>query len=820
MTQRPHDPRRFVCIHGHFYQPPRENAWLERVEVQDSAHPYHDWNERIDAECYGPNATSRILDEQDRITRIVNNYASISFNFGPTLLSWLELHSPATYSAILEADRISRAKFSGHGSAMAQVYSHAILPLCNARDKRTQVRWGIRDFERRFGRRPEGLWLSETAVDLDSLEVLAAEGIRFTVLSPTQASEVRANVDAAWRDVSDGSIDTHRAWRLRLASGREIALFFYDGSTSQAVAFERLLSRGDRFAHRLMSGFDDDGPPGQLVHIATDGETYGHHHAFGDMALAWAVDAIDRDDNVRLTNYGEFLELFPPEGEVRIRENTAWSCSHLLGRWSSDCGCSTGAHPGWNQSWRAGLRRALDRLRDNLAEPWEQAAGRRFADPWAARDAYIDVALHRETEVIDRFLADHASASLEPSERVEALCLMELQRHAMLMYTSCGWFFDDLSGIETRQILQYAGRAIQLAEEWLPGFSGKAFLELLAEARSNDPACGDGRAIYESTLEAAEADLARVAVNHAARALFGEPDRAPRTPGYAIEPSGLRNFRNGDSRAVAGQMKIRSRVTEREAHLAFALFHSTTHEVLASVGPGVAADTFAEWLDDLERLFDAGNASSAAERILERIAGRAFAFNDLFRDEQRSVMHHILESTLHDVEGVYRGLHERHAGLLRRLAGIGTRQPRALRLASELVLNTEIAREFSNPDLDPLRLERLLTEAKDEGVRLDAANLAYRARSGLRRMIDAFADAPDDRGRLRLLAETARIVRGLPFHVDVRETENRCYALSRTIYAKRARRASNDGGHEAEWTNLFRDLAETLRIAIDTPDSS
>ncbi|HEX6178101.1 MAG TPA: glycoside hydrolase, partial [Thermoanaerobaculia bacterium] len=325
---------RFVTIHGHFYQPPRENPWLEGVETQDSAKPYHDWNERITAECYEPNATSRILDPRERILRIVNNYASISFNFGPTLLSWLAERAPDTYAAILDGDRLSRNRFSGHGSALAQAYNHIILPLANERDKRTQVRWGLRDFESRFGRRPEGMWLPETAVDVATLEALAAEGIAFTILAPHQALRTRKVGEKSWTN-ANGSLDPTMPYLIYLPSGRTIAIFFYDGPISRAVAFEQLLARGEALAHRLTGAFDPSRKHAQIVHIATDGETYGHHHRFGDMALAYALQYIEKEKLARLTNYGEFLEMHPPTHEVEIAEDTAWSCAHGVERWRS-----------------------------------------------------------------------------------------------------------------------------------------------------------------------------------------------------------------------------------------------------------------------------------------------------------------------------------------------------------------------------------------------------------------------------------------------------------------------------------------------------
>src|SRR5690606_20342895 len=307
---------KYICIHGHFYQPPRENAWLEVIEVQDSAHPYHDWNERISAECYAPNTASRILNEKGVIKNIINNYSKISFNFGPTLLSWMEGHDPETYQAILEADRQSQKIFDGHGSAMAQVYNHMILPLANSRDKETQIIWGIKDFEHRFKRKPEGMWLAETAVDSESLELLAKHGIKFTVLAPRQAKAVREIGETAWTSVDTSTLDTRRPYLHKLKSGNSIVLYFYDGDISQGVAFNGLLNDGKKFAHRLIDSFDNQLTEPQLVHMATDGETYGHHHKHGDMALAFALDYIEKQKNCHLTNYAQFLTKFPPTYEA------------------------------------------------------------------------------------------------------------------------------------------------------------------------------------------------------------------------------------------------------------------------------------------------------------------------------------------------------------------------------------------------------------------------------------------------------------------------------------------------------------------------
>ena len=354
---------RYLCIHGHFYQPPRENPWLGEVEYQPSASPFHDWNERITRECYGPNTRARVHRADGLILKLANNFAHMSFNFGPTLLSWMQRHKPDVYDAVLRADSESQKKFSGHGAALAQVYNHLIMPLANSRDKRTQIYWGIQDFEHRFARKPEGMWLAETAVDLETLDIMAEYEIKFTILAPHQAFRIREIGAGKWQDVTGQKVDPKQPYLCRLPSGRTIVIFFYDGPISHEVSFGDLLDNGKMFADRLLSAFADTAEP-QLVHIATDGETFGHHHQFGEMALAYCLHYIASNDHAKITIYGEYLDRFPPTSEVEIFENTSWSCVHGVARWRDDCGCSTGKHSCWTQAWRAHLREAMDWLRD------------------------------------------------------------------------------------------------------------------------------------------------------------------------------------------------------------------------------------------------------------------------------------------------------------------------------------------------------------------------------------------------------------------------------------------------------------------------
>jgi alpha-amylase/alpha-mannosidase (GH57 family) len=475
---------RAVCIHGHFYQPPRENPWSGEIDEQESAAPYHDWNERITAECYAPNTEAKILDEDGNVVETVNNYAHISFNFGPTLMSWMEQHAGETYRRILDADR-------QHHSAIAQAYSHMILPLANTRDKHTQVMWGIRDFEHRFKRKPKGMWLPETAVDTETLDVLAEHGIEFTILAPRQACRTRPQDSEEWGGVHDDRVDPSRPYVVELPSGRTIAVFFYDGPVSQAVAFEHLLDSGQKLADRLMSAFSSVRDGEQLVHIATDGETYGHHHRHGEMALAHALDIIDHRDDVELTHYGAYLEKHPPTWFAEIHDDSSWSCVHGVERWRSGCGC--GARQGWHLAWREPLREALDWLRDEVAPAYEKEASNFLEDPWVARDDFIEVVLDSSPGSKTAFLKRHARNPLTSQQAADVWRLLELQHNAMLMFTSCGWFFDDISRIETTQILRYAARVVELARESLCIELEGELAERLSKAKSNVVEEGNGR---------------------------------------------------------------------------------------------------------------------------------------------------------------------------------------------------------------------------------------------------------------------------------------------------------------------------------------
>ncbi len=805
---------RYVCIHGHFYQPPRENPTLEAVELQDSAYPYHDWNERITAECYAPNAASRILDSAGRLERIVNNYSQISFNFGPTLLAWMEQYAPRTYQAVLAADRESQANFGGHGSALAQAYNHMILPLANRRDKVTQVAWGIRDFERRFGRFPEGMWLPETAADRETLQVLAEAGIRFTVLSPYQARRFRLLGKRGWRDASGGRIDPSTAYLCRLANGRSITLFFYDGPISRGVAFEGLLTRGENLAGRLLSAFNDQRPWPQLVHIATDGESYGHHHVHGDMALAYALHTLRSRPEARLTNYGEFLELHPPLHEADIFENSSWSCVHGVERWQSDCGCSSGGRPQWNQGWRAPLRRALDWLRDRLAGLYGATGRDLLEDPWAARDAYLDVMLDRAPENVDTFLAAHAPRPLDDAEKRRALELLEMQRHALLMFTSCGWFFDELSGIETVQVMRYAGRALQLARHFSSEDLEGEFLDLLGEAKSNLAQFGDGRNIYEKLVKPSLVDLPKVGSHYAVSSLFADYEERSRIYCYRVLREEEKILQAGKTRLALGRITISSEITREEARVVFGVVHLGDHNLSGGTRAWSNEADDRRLLEGLAEVFERGDVPELIRAVDRAFGPGASSLRLLFRDEQRRILRRILDSTLTEAEALYRRFYEEHASLMRFVAGLELPMPRRFKLAAELILNIDLRRAFEAAAPDAERIERLLEEARSAGVELDRASEEFALRRTLDRLAEEFGAEPDNLERLRTLAQTAGLAAGLPFEVNLWHPQNVYFQVLESALPRYAARQAAGEEEAGEWLSTFRALGEKLHVRV------
>jgi alpha-amylase/alpha-mannosidase (GH57 family) len=799
--------KRYVCVHGHFYQPPRENPWLEAVEQQDSAAPHHDWNERITDECYRPNTQSRILDGEGWIERIVNNYARISFNFGPTLMSWLEHHAPDVHDAVVEADRLSLDRFGGCGSALAQPYNHMIMPLANRRDRLTQLRWGIEDFRYRFGREPEGMWLPEAAANTATLEDLAAHGIAFTVLAPRQAKRFRQRGASDWTDCRSAGIDPSRAYACTLPSGRSIALFFYDGPISQAVAFERLLNNGNHFASRLLDALSDARDWPQLAHIATDGETYGHHHRYGDMALAVALQAIENDPAVELTNYARFLELHPPKLEVEIHDDSSWSCIHGVERWRSDCGCNALNRHGWNQKYRKPLRDALDNLRDRLGPLFQSAAVEYLSDPWAARDEYIRVINDRSEESLRAFLERHAIHPLHEQARVRVLHLLEMQRHAMLMYTSCGWFFDDISGIEAVQVLLYAARAIQIAESVFGREFEADFLLDLDKAPSNIPELRSGREVYERYVAPAKVDLPRVGAHYAVASLFKETAGGGAIYCYQANSLGERSFNAGRTRMVVGRVRLTSDVTRDSESLSYAVLHAGDHIISGGARKLRGDHAFDELVDTVATAFDNGDIAGIIHAMEAEFGTSSFSLGSLFKDEQRRIAQAISRSAIVQVESVYSSLHEQHQALLRYLSGLGIPIPRPLLMPSQFVTNHKLTSELMLPNPDMTKVLGLVRSARRESIPLDGDLICFRFEACVSRLAQRLLSSPQA-GLLERLWSMLDVAEELPNRPNLARAQ---LAIYRLLHERGA------GPSDPAAVELLNALATRLRIRAQQP---
>ena len=800
--------KKYVCIHGHFYQPPRENAWLETVEQQEGARPFHDWNERINFECYAPNASARILDEEGRIVKIRNNYKRISWNFGPTLLSWIEENDPEAYGLLQAADAWSVGRFGGHGNALAQVYSHLIMPLANYRDKVTQVHWGIADFKHRFDRLPEGMWLAETAVDIETLEVLASQGIRYTVLAPRQAASVRKMGNKAWKKVHADSIDTRLPYVVKLPSGREIIVFFYNGRVAQEVAFKGLLNNGKQFANQLLSIFDEEPSEAQLAHIATDGESYGHHHRFGEMALADCLNYLEDESLATITNYGQYLEIHPPTWEAKIHEDSSWSCVHGVERWRSNCGCNTGGNPGWNQEWREPLRDALDWLRDQLEPFFIKEASLYFVDPWSARNDYIEVILNRNQESIDSFFEKHARRPLLDSERVSALALQELQRHAMLMYTSCGWFFDEISGIETNQILQYALRAMDYALALGGRPLHNQFIKRLKEAPSNK--YPDGAASYLQNVVPTKVTLDRVAMHFAAGSLFSDDPKALDLFNYTAEPDVLEIVDAGSQRLAIGRLNIQSRITRARKNFSIAAIYLGQQHLIGNISSAMNQSVFEEMHRRSVDLFRQASLGETIGVLQEYFGPEKFTLSSLFTEEKNKIIQQITAQSLESAEANFRSVFRDNYQLIGELAASGE-VPEAWRSIASYVLNLDLRDFFTKHESGDIRqlqqiqsdMDRWSIEISDpETIKLVISDRIY---AGILEI--HLEDGGLD--RVKWLNELLPLVKEFGIEPDIWRSQNIFYLATKGL------RKDHWVFWNDEWENAFKELADHLQVRLE-----
>lgn len=727
----PETPRAHFVFHGHFYQPPRENPWTDEVEREPSARPYHDWNERIDAECYAANAAARIHDDQGRILRIVNNYALVSFNFGPTLLKWMERHDPLTLRRLIEADQRSVERHDGHGNAIAQVYNHVIMALADSHDRRTQIRWGLAEFEARFGRRSESVWLAETAANHEVLEQVIEEGLAYVILAPLQAGWVRAEADGDWQDVRGGRVDPSRPYRYvhRDGSGREVAVFFYDGPLAQSVSFGGALDDGKNLAYRAGHAVDPGRRHEQLIHLAVDGETAGHHVGFGNLALAWALQKEIPAQDFEVTNYGAYLAKNPATWEIRLDEGpfgegTSWSCAHGVGRWIRDCSCRIDPGSPSQQIWRGPLRRALDLIRDRGRRFFLEEAEGLLHDPWAARDDYVDVLLDGSSECRTDFLEKHSTRPLEDHEWRRAFGLLEMQHQCQLMYTSCGWFFDDVGGLETVQILRYAARALEIWEE-LGGESCRADFEAeLAKARSNDPSRGTGADILRRDALAVRVTPERIVAHLAMGALLAPPPETGRLALHDFERVAFHLRERDDVRLVTGHFVLEHARTARRVDLQVAMLHTGGLDFVTMVGP-YAPESFEALQSELHTTFEEKGAADVRDAVATIPGARRFGAADLLESGRQDLLSVVFQEMLDRFSQVYSDLYDENRDLLRSLHELGMDLPEELKAATTFTLRKQFEREFlEHADAtDPkahARAIKVVRDALARDVRLDS----------------------------------------------------------------------------------------------------
>lgn len=715
--------KQFVCIHSHFYQPPRENPWLQVIESQESAYPFHDWNARINAECYKENAQSFLIGENGKIDGIVNNYSLMNFNFGPSLLSWMEKHDPNTYSLIIEGDKLGAKRFSGHGTAIAQCYNHIIMPLANFRDKETQINWGLKDFERRFGRQPESMWLPETAVDIESLEILSDYGMKYAILAPRQAQKIRPlNSDTDWIDVSHEKIDPRRPYLINLPSGRSIIGFFYDGGISKDVAFQGLLHNGETFANRLINSFSADPSEVQISHIATDGETYGHHHRHGDMALAYALRYIENHPEVALTNYGEFIEQNPPKYEAMIFEKSSWSCVHGVSRWADDCGCNSGMKPGWRQKWRRPLREGYDFLRNSMQDQFVKSMEARNIDPWKLRNDYIDIIFDRSEAKTTEFINKWSPETQSPEQINSFIKELEVQHQLQLMYTSCAWFFDEISGIETTQTLQYACRALELYTDLYPENSlENEFLSLIEKAPSNIPDLKNGRYIYENLVQSVKVNFFSMAVHIAIANLFEEFPEDFSIYSFDVEIQKSHKFDIGRHKIAIGVARLYSQVTHSIKNITFAAIRFEDHNLNAGVRFFQSEDNYQSLLQQFNEIHQNADLP-AAIRVLDKEFGpELYTLKDLIRDYRYKVIDELTKGHMSNIEGQLSSIYKQNYGIMSHLSNLKVPLPKILHYIGSFVKHQNLLDALVGDLTSEKRetIEAILSDSKRWGIDLN-----------------------------------------------------------------------------------------------------
>ena len=695
--------KKYLIIHGHFYQPPRENPWIEEVGKELPAYPYHNWNERITAECYSPNLNAIVLDSEKNLLDVINNFQIISFNFGPTLLSWMEENATEIYSRILSSDR---------DNAIAQVYNHIIMPLASRRDMRTEVLWGIKDFEHRFGRNPKGMWLPETAVSNEALEVLAECGIEFTILAPHQIGRIKKINEKKWEKKEEKE-KTSCMFLVRLKNGASIKIITYDAIISHKVSFEGLLHSGDSFLEEIDKRYKETGK--NILIIGTDGETYGHHHKFGEMALAYCIRTIELRKDIEILNLEQYFAMNEPEYETEIEENSSWSCIHGIERWRNDCGCSTGGEPGWNQGWRKPLREAVNWLKSLLDEIFVNEGKKFIKDVWGARDHYIDIVIRRREESINDFIVRNALEK-EHDSTVTILKLMEMERNGLLMFTSCGWFFSDVSGIESIQILKYAGRALELAHDLTNRNIEEEFLKKLEKAESNKREEENGAVIYNE--------------------LFS----------FTINELDRKESFLGDTSLCMSHSVVKSLITEERKELVMAALRMGGIDFRFSIKE--YGNYYGEIKEEITKKFGKPNMTEVI-RLLDRNFGEGyFTLEALLPDVKEEILQYLSEDIMTRFKDAYNTVYEENKGVMEYIKKIGGKLPDGFLIASRYSLNAKLddASLMFDEDEDAVNeIVSLKKEAKRWNIQLDEKRVLKRLSRHFTEIVNDFIENPQEK---------------------------------------------------------------------------
>ncbi|MDZ7860441.1 MAG: DUF3536 domain-containing protein [Candidatus Krumholzibacteriota bacterium] len=821
--------KKHLIIHGHFYQPPRENPWTQRIDRQESAAPYHDWNERITRECYLPNSCSRRLDGFGRIETLVNNYTRLNFNFGPTLFRWLEKHHPSLHKEIIRADRAGAELNKGHGNAIAQVYNHIIMPLASKRDKETQIRWGVNDFKRCFGREPEGIWLAETAVNQETLDILIDWGFRFIILSPHQAKSFRPlGGKGKWKDVTGGTIPTGFVYRCRGGSAEAgnnyIDIFFYDERLSQDISFNHLLRDGDRFAESIASSYRRGG--NDLVAIATDGEIYGHHEPFADMALAHLFESAAEKHNLTITNFGAYLDTHEPEFEVKLKKGgnnlgTAWSCSHGLGRWKEDCGCNVNAPEGWNQKWRKPLRNSLNILRDRLAKIFDAEGGRLLEDPWKARDDYIFVMNSGSTDEVNSFLAEHSIKPLSREEKIIVLNMLESQRNALFMFTSCGWFFNDISGLESVQLIKYAARAIELAGEEYSGGLEEEFLAELQKAESNREDVGNGAEIYRSNKKFSSITPSFIAGQYALSSHLSCPEASPEMFGWSFNKLDSYSKESGGGMIYCGLLEIEPPLIPELFTFGYLLMMEEEIQVICLTREFEDYGEFEKIKKKISALPSGSKRKDVLKFSVDHFGGHVLSIRDLFPEDRDAILTSITDNKLESLEGLLKDIYLKNREFLRLLSESSLTPPESILVPSRVYLERKLSFELRNwqKSLRPAGIEgirKIISDASYYGIDID--------KSSVSELFSVFLLENIKRQKEKLIAEESEAMiqfvnfcGDIDIEIKTGMIQNHIFTILNSTFKEEAEKLpprSKRSGNEVKPVLEFLNLAERFNFNI------